>query len=186
MPKEKYTLVNPHINGKMETTFSGKTPLDAAIKSYNTLSKYFNNSIPKYFFTMQKVSDTKIGGGRNNNYFHFKVSEKKVTNGKDKYAEYVINPINIKKNNKEMTDFKKTLSGFINKQGGDYKYSDEDEWLDDEYDKIKYKNTSLLISPISHYWYYPYIYRPVIKYWFTPTFTTPVTPRIQVHLPSLN
>ena len=57
-----------------------KNALDAATKAYKSLSSNFNNDVPSFNFTMQKVSSNsdKLGGGRNNNYHHFQVNEKKV------------------------------------------------------------------------------------------------------------
>ena len=57
MSKQEFQLVNPYILGKMKTTFTGKTPLDAATKAYNSLSTYFNNDIPAFHFTLQNMGD---------------------------------------------------------------------------------------------------------------------------------
>ena len=43
------------------------------------MSQYFNNDIPSFNFTLQKVSgNNKIGGGKNSDYVHFKVTERKL------------------------------------------------------------------------------------------------------------
>ena len=53
MSKERYTLVNPYLKGEVKKTYSGKT-LCSRNKRYKTVSKYFNNSVSKFNFSIQK------------------------------------------------------------------------------------------------------------------------------------
>ena len=48
-----YVLVNPHINGSVETKIKADNSLQAAKKAYKNVSKHFNNNIPKFYFTLQ-------------------------------------------------------------------------------------------------------------------------------------
>ena len=76
MSKQQYKLVNPYIVGNMNTTFSGNSPLEAATNAYKELSQYFNNDIPQFYFTMQKVAGkVKVGGGKNDNYLHLRLKQ---------------------------------------------------------------------------------------------------------------
>ena len=185
---KQYKLVNPYILGQMETTFKGKSVLEVGTNAYNTMSQYFNNDIPSFYFTMQKVgSKNKIGGGKNTDYVHFRVTEKKH----NKKVDYKIKEVKITKNTKGMTSFKKSLQKFINDQEQDggkrYSYDDSDDldWLDDEDDrtirKLKYKTkTSYYLSqPISYYYYDPIVYSVVSDpYYYVPTFVAPLHPYV--------
>ena len=65
---KSYILVNPHIEGSVETKFKTKTANEAASLAYETVSKYFSNNLPKFSFTLQKAGSDK--------FYHFDVSEK--------------------------------------------------------------------------------------------------------------
>ena len=184
MSNQQYKLVNPFILGKMNTVFTGKTPLEAATKSYNELSQYFNNDIPSFYFTMQKVTGkNKIGGGKNNEYLHFKVTEKKV----GKKVDFKIKSITVK-NGKHMTQYKKSLKKFMgdHQQSGGKRYSYDDDDDDDDEDEVyrpRYRTSTdyVLTQPLSYYYYDPVIYSTVIApdtYWYTPTFVAPLSPYI--------
>ena len=54
-----YKLVNPYIRGEFETKIKTKNSVDAAKKFYNALSEHFNNSVPKFYFTIQKGGSSK-------------------------------------------------------------------------------------------------------------------------------
>ena len=184
---EEFQLVNPYILGKMKTTFKGKSALEAATKAYNNLSSYFNNDVPSFHFTLQKVDSSvnKLGGGRNSNYFHFKVQEKK----KAKNVDFKIKEFKVKKNGPQMTKFKKELQKVISQtddemNGGanSYSYDDDDlDWLDsdDEY-KLRHRRSKVLVNPISYWWYDPYVYR--IQKYYVPTFVAPLAPYITIPL----
>ena len=64
-----YKLVNPYIRGEFETKIKTKNSVDAARKFYNSLSEHFNNSVPKFYFTIQK------GGSNKGKFYHFEVQE---------------------------------------------------------------------------------------------------------------
>lgn len=186
MSKQQYKLVNPYIVGNMNTTFSGSSSLEAATNAYKELSQYFNNDIPQFYFTMQKVAgEDKIGGGKNDNYLHFLVTEKKI----DRKVDFKIKSVKINKNTKAMTGYKKSLQKFISEHGseqsGGKRSYDDDDWLDDEDDKYykpKYKtvNSYYVSQPISYYYYDPFVYTlvPDVYYYYTPTFVAPLSPYV--------
>ena len=78
----EYYLVNPVIGGSLKTQFSGKNSIHAANEVYTTLSEYFNNDMPEFYFTLQekKSEKTQIGAGKNTDYIHFLVKETKKGN----------------------------------------------------------------------------------------------------------
>lgn len=80
-----YKLVNPYIKGDFETKVKSKNSLEAAKKFYNALSEHFNNSVPKFYFTIQK------GGSNKGKFFHFEVNEDR----KSDEVNFSIKPFNI-------------------------------------------------------------------------------------------
>lgn len=167
---EKYTLVNPVIQGTMETSFESKNRINAAGKAYDTMSKYFSNNMPHFNFTLKKGSK----------FFHFNATEKLNDKGK------------IKTEIKEVTDVKNEnkLDAFITKtqeiKGGGkkkYKYDDSDSDSSDsdsESSDYKYYRPMPRRSAIDYWHYYPYIYQ--YDYLYVPQFINTVTPYVEIIL----
>ena len=82
-----YNLVNPTIKGQFNSSVKAKNSLEAAQKLYGELSQHFNNSVPKFFFTIQK------GNSGNGKVYHFKVRESKTD---DSSVELSIEQHNVK------------------------------------------------------------------------------------------
>ena len=55
----------------MKKSVKSKNSVAAARTLYKNLSEHFSNSVPKFYFTIQK------GGSGNGKYYHFIVKEKK-------------------------------------------------------------------------------------------------------------
>ena len=55
-----YVLVNPHIEGSLKTQVKAKNSLEAAKNLYKNLSEHFNNNVPKFHFTIEKISNPKF------------------------------------------------------------------------------------------------------------------------------
>ena len=195
---DTYALVNPYIRGDLKNSFTGKNSLDAANKAYSKLSNYFNNNVPKFYFTIQKIKNTKsIGKGRNNDYLHFKVVETK--DGKS--VQYKIVP--HKMTGAGIKEFKKKLSNVAisekklevgsEQQGGkrnkktkkskkskkeSSSSSSDSDWFSDSEDE-KYKK-EISFQPIYHWWYDPYLYK--LQKVYIPTFVPPLTPYVELDL----
>ena len=198
-----YRLVNPFISGKFNNVVKEKNEVAAAKKMYEKMSKMFNNNIPSFIFTIEKITDkdNQYGGGTKKNYFHFKVTEKKD----DDKINFKISPYEGT-NNKKLTKFKEKLKKKVKQQGGDKGISDESnlDWLDDE-DDIKSSHsvpvspvlsvsptisitpsTPLVITdnsyfhPIYNWWYDPNLY--LINQLYVPTFVSSVTPYVEIDL----
>lgn len=166
-----YKLINPHIEGDMEKTFSGKNPIDAAQKAWDSVSSYFSNNVPQFGFTLEKQS-----GG---DLHHFKVTEK--MNG-NKSVDYNLEEINVSA--KCAKDFKKKLNEIKSSkklQMGGGKHDDDDDDSDSSTDDLYaeiYLNKHLRNRPIWYWWYYPRLYD--YTYFYLPTFTRPLTPYIEI------
>ena len=198
---ENYILVNPFLKGQFKNHFSGKNQLEAASKAYISLSDNFNNNIPNFYFTLQKINKKKfkIGGGKNTDYFHFNVTETK----ENKNVEFKITKHKI--NNKGLKEFRNKLEkeskdkkgGFeegmeqemeqeMEQDGGrrrrrrrDDDSSSDSDWLDDS-SEYKYKHALAYNQPIYSWWYDPYLYR--LQNLYVPTFIAPLSPYIYIDL----
>ena len=169
-----YKLVNPLIQGKLNTTFEESSASKAASKAYNTLSKYFHNSTPEFLFTLQKVSSkSSLGEGKVSDYYHYKVLENR--SGKDVSFEIVkYNKINKNRLNKFRKSLEKTMKE--NFQTGGYR-DDVDYDIDLDSDHGLYgSRTRYDYEPIGLWLYDPYIYS--INRLYVPTFVTSVSPYV--------
>lgn len=103
MPGKYYMLVNPYVEGNASVIFNANNSLEAAKSAYESISKYFNNSVNNFKFTLlklksdavnKKVSNDRLnlasyGGTRDNKYYnpenfsHFVVNEKMGKNDKN-------------------------------------------------------------------------------------------------------
>jgi hypothetical protein len=99
-----YKLVNPYIRGEFETKLKTKNSVEAARKFYNSLSEHFNNSVPKFYFTIQK------GGSSKGKFYHFEVEETR----KGDEVDFSIRPLELE--NVEKTD-ELFVSNFKNFKG---------------------------------------------------------------------
>tara|TARA_A100001015_G_C14756106_1_gene619542 strand:- start:59 stop:709 length:651 start_codon:yes stop_codon:yes gene_type:complete len=197
----KYILVNPWIHGKIKPTVSSDNSIDAANKLYGRVSKLFNNNIPEFFFTIQKVNKAKdISKGKASDYSHFKVTEKRGSKNK-KAIKFNLEEITLNKSdNKNLPVFKKELYNTIleikngskkNMEGGDL-FDDDDDLLDDDllddfddderfyrdiYRYDRYKRYSDYYG-----WYYsPYLYtNSIYRSLYVPTFALNARPYIQL------
>jgi hypothetical protein len=168
----KFKLVNPLLKGGVDTTFSGTSSLEVADIAYKSLSQYFNNNVPKFYFTLEDENDK---------FHHFYVNETKDGSN----ADYTIKEYNVK------AKYEKNLKKYIEdnnnnkEQEGGKKYhkhsssSSSESWLDDSSStgKLRYK-----VDPIVYWWYYPSVYR--LTKFYVPTFVQSVTPYINIYLKS--
>ena len=179
-----YLLVNPHIEGKFNSKIKAKNSNEAANIFYKNLSEHFNNSVPKFHFTIQK------GSSGDGSYYHFEVKESRSANE----VSFKVNPLKLSSDSDSMESFKTRLENFKAKfnQDGGKKHkksskkhksdssdsSDFDESSDDFYRRAK----SYLPSnqPIYYWWYDPYVYR--LDSIYIPTFYSYVTPYIELNL----
>jgi len=175
---KSYILVNPYIEGSINKKFKTKSVIDAANLSYETLSKYFSNNLPKFSFTLQKAGTDK--------FYHFDVNEKINKNDKIKFQ--------IKQNEsiKDVTGLKKfidqnneELVGGKSNKNKKYKYSDDENdddssSSDSDDDYYYYYKPITRNMPITYWSYYPYIYN--LQKVYIPTFIPTISPYVYINL----
>ena len=176
----EYKLINPHIEGKLQTLHAGESAFDAAKNLWDTLSANFTNCVPEFSFTIERVKDNKM--------FHFRVNE----SVKDGNVDYTISELDVKLTAAKKKKFNEKLSTFKNKvqSGGKKKrkkrkkrkrdYDDDDLDFDDSdsdvFDVFMLGDHMLYDSAISYFWYYPDFYPYQYDYYFVPTWIPSISP----------
>lgn len=180
-----YVLVNPHIEGDFKSKIKARNSNEAANLFYKSLSEHFNNSVPKFHFSIQKGSS---GEGK---YYHFEVKE----NRQDNEVNFNIKPYTIQGEDEAVQRFESKLSNFKSKfhnslsggkkKGKKSKHDDDSSDSSDfniSEDNIYKRAKSYLptTQPIYYWWYDPYVYR--LDSLYIPTFYSYVTPYIELSL----
>lgn len=204
-----YKLVNPYIRGEFETKIKTKNSIDAARKFYNALSEHFNNSVPKFYFTIQK------GGSSKGKFYHYEVSESRK--GED--VDFSIKPLQLEDQSKTdelfVTNFK-AFKGRFNGGGkksrrrrsskrrsskrkssrkgsrktsrkASRKHSKSESEFGDAFERDNfYRQTVQYVpvtsQPISYLYYDPLIYN--LESVFLPTFYAYLSPYVELNLRS--
>ena len=197
-----YKLVNPYIRGEFETKLKTKNSVEAARKFYNSLSEHFNNSVPKFYFTIQK------GGSSKGKFYHFEVEETR----KGDEVDFSIRPLELE--NAEKTD-ELFVSNFKNFKGrfnarrkskrsskrGSRKSSKRgsrssrkserressdrfgDGFEEDDFYKSALEYVPVASQPISYLYYDPLIYS--LDSVFLPTFYAYLSPYVELNTSGL-
>jgi hypothetical protein len=189
-----YKLVNPYVKGEFKKTIKAKNSIEAGKEFYKNLSEHFNNSIPKFYFSIQK------GGSSKSKYYHFEVQEKR----KKSEVSYKLRPYNVPGND-EIESFVENFNKFkgrFNQQygGADPKRrksrrgsksktrsktrskprskADDLYDIDYDYDDLDYREDYSYIPTVSQPFYYMYYDPSVYKLdsFFIPTFYAYATP----------
>jgi hypothetical protein len=178
-----YYLVNPYIEGTVKNRVKTNNSHTAATQLYKNVSEHFNNSIRKFYFTIQK--------GGSGKYYHFEVKENKDNDA----VNYSISPMTLEDNDEIMTQFKTNLDKFkakLNQEGGKHKSKkhhkkhkkdDSSDSSDLDSSDEFYKRAVTYVPsavPLYYWWYDPLIYR--LDSLFIPTFYSYVTPFIHLNL----
>jgi hypothetical protein len=171
-----YILVNPHIEGSIDTRFKTKSANEAATLAYDTISKYFSNNLPKFSFTLQKAGSDK--------FYHFDVNEKINKNDKIKFKiKENSNITNIDGLKKFIETNNNELDGGKYNKYKKYKYEDESSSdsssSDSDDDYYYYYKPITRTMPITYWSYYPYVYN--LKKIYVPTFVPTISPYVYIN-----
>jgi len=186
-----YNLVNPFIQGDFKSSIKSTNSVNAAKLFYKNLSEHFSNSIPKFYFTIQK------GGSGNGKYYHFMVKEKKGANDE---VSFKVEPYNLPKE-EAINIFKNNLNTFKSKYkqaGGKAKkgskkgskskksksISDSDSDLDSSENFYRRAQTyqPVVTPPLYYWWYDPGVYS--LDSIFFPSFYSYNQPFSQILMPT--
>jgi hypothetical protein len=186
----KFKLVNPVILGTFSDSYDAKTVENGAQLFWENLTsdnKYITGNIPNFLFTLK---DDK------NNLHHFQVKEMPSGNS----ASYTIekkemNVSNTQKENflQEVSKVQKTSKYLKTDQSGGKKKrkryddsddsdsdSDSDSDINDLFSHIRRRRE----KPIMYWWWTPSLYESIDNM-FIPSFVSPLSPYLEVWVPSL-
>lgn len=181
-----YKLVNPYIKGTFKNKFSGKNSLDASLKCWKKVSKYFSNSVPRFAFTLENMN-----GGE---YHHFIVNE----DIKDKKINFTISELKLDMTKEQETTLKNKIKNLENDvmDGGKHKHHKHHKHHDDSssdssstsssisdyytitsnpYNRIVFQDN----QPIEWWWYSPIPYK--LDTCYVPTFVVPLRPYVTIY-----
>ena len=171
-----FEVINPAIVGIFKVKYNENSPIDAAKRFWNELSKIVINELPKSYFTLRDD---------NGKLYHYKVTEEKSGTNMADYMLTQIEKIDQKKGNLVSKTFDKIMTQF-QKGGKKHRYTDDDSPSEssssDEDDLVKkYEKIRSLKrkQPIVYYHYIPSIYGDSSL--FLPSFIYPVqAPYIEI------
>lgn len=142
--KNTYRLLNPYIEGSINTVINADNSFSAGKKIYKTISNFFTNHVDDFYMTLQNL-ETK-------NLTHFKIGEKKGENG---FVDYYI----IKLDGNFSKELEKKLINNVEKlmqqNGGSHEKKNDD---DDDNDSPSESSSS------SEKKYYQYVMQPISKF----------------------
>jgi hypothetical protein len=185
MSKNTYRLINPYVEGSMNTLVNAKNSFSAGKHLYNSVSKFFTNHVEDFNIAVQNVASREIN--------HYKITERR-SGGDPNSVDYSMakipdNAIPDGINEKLLEKIDK-----MDKQvGGRKHHSDSSDSLSDSSSEEDYYRDNMYIHPITRFTYFniPYV-RNAIKFvglnvndynsLFMPVFSWPLSPVVQIKM----
>lgn len=184
--KNAYRLLNPYIEGSVDTVVRAKSSFSAGKKLYNNISNYFTNHLDDFYMTVQNIETKDLT--------HFKISEKRSDNGTVDFnlikLDNNFNPELEKKLINNIESLEKQSGGKHHKHQKDTtsSSSSSSSSSEDNYYKIP-------ILPIRRftYFYLPYYRLYVVGLnpldrarIFLPMFSLPINPTLEIRMDLYN
>lgn len=184
--KTNYRLINPYVEGSVDTVVSAKNARSAGKHLYNTISKYFTNHVEDFNFAIQNIKSKDIT--------HFKIKEKRDNGGTTVDYNMVQLPSDVlppNVNDKLMSNVNdlEVQTGGKKHYGSDDSDSTESSSIDDFY-----APPPTYTYPITKFTYFnlPYVYNTKTKFvglspndynsLFMPVFTWPLSPVVEIRM----
>lgn len=173
--KNSYRLINPYIEGSMDTVVKSSNSFNAGKKLYNNLSNYFSNRVDDFYMTIQNLESK--------NLTHFTIGEKSKKGG---MVDFNL----VKLDNNFEKDIENKLINQVdklNKQSGG-KHKDDSSTTDSSSsdDEYYYKNSSQPINRFIYY-YLPYYQLKTVglspidaSRLYLPMFGLPINPSLEI------
>ncbi|MBA42969.1 MAG: hypothetical protein CMF62_03040 [Magnetococcales bacterium] len=180
----------------MKNLFSGNTPEDAAQKTWNRLSSYINQNVPRFAFSLERINDKKkfhfmvketIKGGSVNyslESLSFSNSEKKLNKFLDKVEQFKLKEKQVGGRRKRYEDDDLDDDDLPDLDDELPDLDDDDDDLDDDHKDMILQLYRTVSRPINYWYYNPVVYG--IDYIFMPTFTAPLIPYVEIDLSPYN
>jgi hypothetical protein len=180
-----YRLINPYIEGNVDTIVRAKDSYNAGKKLYKNISKHFTNSVDSFNMSAQNIDTKKLT--------HYAIHEKM---GKDGGIDYDITRLSGNFPKASENNLVKSVDK-IEKQSGGKKHHRrrDDSSSTSSSSDSDYLHFNIPYSPITNFVYYSLPYyklyvtdtSPIITTNFSlPTFSFPINPSYQVNLDFAN
>jgi hypothetical protein len=176
--KNAYRLLNPYVEGSIDTVVRAKNSFNAGKKLYNTISNFFTNHVEDFYMTVQNVETKELT--------HFRINEKRTENGT---VDYNL----VKLEEKFSPELEKKLVSNVEQlekqTGGKHKH-DEDDSSSDSSSSDDFLDDYPL-QPIRRftYFYMPYYKLNMVGLSpldaariFVPMFSLPINPSLEIRM----
>lgn len=179
--KNAYLLINPYIEGSLDTVVRARNSFSAGKKIYNTISNYFTNQVDNFYMTIQNLETKELT--------HFKIGEKRGENG-------IVDFNLVKLDEKFSPELEKKLINSIEKlgkqSGGKHHHKKEDDTSSSSSSSSSSDEKNYYrfpVQPISRfvYFYLPYYKLNIvglsaidISRIFLPMFSLPINPSLEL------
>jgi len=185
--KNTYRLINPYIEGSMNTLVNAKNSFSAGKHLYNTISKFFTNHVEGFNIAIQNISSKDIT--------HFRISERRGSQDSNA-VDFDMVKLPEETLPKEINDKLLTKIDKMDKQvgGGKHRKHDSDSTTssssssDDDY----YYRNNAYVQPITRFTYFnlPYMYNTKFiglnaydyNSLFMPVFSWPISPVVEIKM----
>lgn len=180
MSKNTYRLVNPFIEGSVDTVVNARNPFNAGKKIYNTLSKYFTNHVENFYMTLQNLETQEFS--------HFRVNEKR---GSDNTVDFNMVKIDDSFSPEINKKLAKQVAILEKQSGGGHHHRHHDSESCSCSSSSEEYYYPIPIQPISRfvYFYLPYAKLKIVGLnpldrarLFMPMFSLPINPTLEINL----
>lgn len=186
--KNSYRLINPYVEGSIDTIVSAKNARSAGKHLYNTISKYFTNHVEDFNFAIQNIKSKDIT--------HFKINEKRDktnTNTVDYNMVQLPDEVLPAKLNDKLMNKVNELEKQI---GGKGHFDDNSSTIDSSSSDDEYirRRDNTYVHPITRFTYFnlPYSFNTTTKFiglnandynsLFMPVFSWPISPVVEIRM----
>lgn len=177
--KNAYRLINPYIEGSLDTVVRASNSFSAGKKLYKTISDYFTNQVDDFYMTVQNVESKELS--------HFKIGEVRGENG---MVDFKL----AKLDDRFAPDLEKKLLSNVDKMskqsGGRHRHRHQRD--DDTTTESSSEDSDYLKIPIQPISKFVYFYLPYYKLnavgmspldtsrIFMPMFSLPINPSLEI------
>lgn len=180
--KNTYRLINPYIEGSLDTIVHSKNAYRAGIKAYTRLSDYFTNHVENLNMTIMNVETKQLN--------HYSIKEKREGDAID--FSIVSIPDNLPQ--KTEADLINNINKMEKQSGGKKKKhrsrdDDSSDSSSSSSDSSSFSSDYFNVLPITKFVYFHLPYYKLINIspidrnkLFLPIFTLPLTPTIEINL----
>lgn len=178
--KNKYHLINPYIEGSLNTIVNASSPYSGGKKIYKNISSHFKNRVDNFYMTIQNIETKDLT--------HFAIKEKVGKNGS---IDYKLDLYDSKIGGDVEKKLINAVSKINSQDGGrrHHKLFDDDSSSSSSESSSSDEYTNIRTQPISRFVYFHLPYyklnlsglTPIdAARFFLPTFNFPINPSIEI------